>query len=133
MTIARTKVSNWIYRLALLGLIVGTIRHGQFMYDQFPTTVREAGTAVYWTALLGVMSSTVGFAFAAIAMLFRSGAVVWLLGLQLGLMCLTLAPTLLNANTPEPAIIMVVLTTIVLVITGVLFTYLIRREEIRSL
>ena len=130
---ARTKVSNWIYRLSLTLLVLGTVKHGQFMYDQFSISVGETETAVYWTALFGTMSGSFSLAVAAMAMVFRSGAVVWLLGLQFGLLCFLLGPSLLIANSTGPAIITAVVAILVLGVAGALFTYLFRKEEIRSL
>lgn len=133
MTGARTKTSKWIYRITLSLLVVGTLRHGQFMYDQFSTSVVETSASIYWTALLGIMSGTIALALAAVAMLLRSGAVVWLLGLQFGLMCITVAPSFLTAQSQGPALIALVVVLVVLAIGAALFTYLIRKSEIRPL
>lgn len=132
MTSSRTKVSNWVYRIALSLLVLGTLRHGQFMYDQFPSVAAETATpAVYWTALLAVMGSTFTFALACVAMVFRSGSVVWLLGLQFVLICFTAGPSFVLARSTEPMLIGIAIALVIFGIGAALFTYLIAKNEIR--
>jgi hypothetical protein len=127
----RTKTSNWVFRISLSLLIFGTVRHGQFMYDQVHPMIDSGTGPVYWTALVSVMNGTVSLAAAVLAMLLRSGAVVWLLGLQLAFTFLTLLPSLLSIDDTAPALIGVAIAGAALLAGAVIFTYLIRRNEIR--
>ncbi len=132
MNTKRTKTSNWIFRISLSLLILGTVRHGQFMYDQVHPMIDSGTGPVYWTALVSVMGGTVSLAAAALAMLLRSGAVVWLLGLQLALTFAALLPSLLSTKDIAPALIGGAISGVALLAGAVLFTYLIRRNEIRT-
>ncbi|WP_108813764.1 hypothetical protein [Loktanella sp. Alg231-35] len=130
---ARTKISNWVYRISLTLLIIGTLRLGQFVYDQFVSSVGKVDTSVFLTALVGAMNGTMALGVAALAMAVRSGAVVWILGMQFVGLCLIMAPSFMNQAHSGPMYIAVAIATVSLIIGTLLFTYLIRKTEIRAL
>ena len=78
----RTAVSKWVYRFCLSLMILGTIRATQFIWDQIPLLSAGAEGPALWIAQFSVMSGPIALAICCLAMLLRSGAVVWLLGMQ---------------------------------------------------
>ena len=131
MTNARTKISGWLYRITLGLLMLGTVRYAQFVYDQMLAAINVPADEVFWTAFASVMSGAGTLAFATLAMLVRSGAVVWLLGLQFAQMVFLLVPTYVFLKATGPALISLAIVLAILALGIVLFTYLMRRDEIR--
>lgn len=128
-TSRRTILSNWVYRICLAILIFGTFRLGQLAVDRIPVEVREIKGTLLWAALLVAMRTPVMLALCCLALLLRSGAVVWLLGIEF---FFAVAPLLVSLES-DPLLFMVVLIflTIVVAIGAGVLTYLIKKQELR--
>jgi hypothetical protein len=131
MTNARTKTSNWLYRITLGLLVLGTVRYVQFVYHQMLPAINLSDGEAFWTVAPSVYGGTATLALAAIAMFMRSGAVVWLLGLQFGQIVLLMAPSFVFTKAIVPGLIGLIVVLAIVGVGIVLFTYLMRRDEIR--
>ncbi len=131
MSEKRTKLSNWVYRLILGLLIIGACRYGREMMSQFGDSNQGLTGGTYWSVTLSLLSGAISLGVAALAMALRSGAVVWLLGLQLILMVSTVLPAMLGAGSAGLLIGVALLLVVVVGLAAAIFIYLIRRGEIR--
>ncbi len=129
-TSRRTTVSKWVYRVCLSLMILGTMRAFQFMQDQLPLLKDNAEGPTLWIVQFTVLSDAIMLAICCLAMLLRSGAVVWLLG---ALFLFAATPLLLGAW-PDPAnlTIAAVLVASTLAISAAVFTFLIVKQELRA-
>lgn len=129
-TSRRTTISKWVYRICLSLMILGTVRAFQFMQDQLPLLKGSAEGPTLWIVQFTVLSDAIMLAICCLAILLRSGAVVWLLG---ALFLFTATPLVLGAW-PDPAnfAIAAVLVASTLAISAVVFTFLIVKQELRT-
>ncbi|WP_041767852.1 hypothetical protein [Pseudovibrio sp. FO-BEG1] len=131
--IVRTKVSNWIYRVFVVVLLIATLRFAHYMYilAMYGDVAEQSDLGVKLIALWGSMNTPLMLAITTLAVLCRSGASVWLIAL---LFIEVSAPFFLaNASTGLDGGVVIVLMFFLVAAFGVasLMFFLIKRGEIR--
>ncbi|WP_342076670.1 hypothetical protein [Yoonia sp. SS1-5] len=111
-------------------MIIGAARATQFVWDQIPQLTANAAGTTLWIAQFSVMTGPISLAICCLAMLLRSGAVVWLLGMQF---LFTSTPMLIAAWTPTGSFaLLATLVGIAFAIGAAILSYLVLKQELRA-
>lgn len=128
----RTRVSNWVYRIATSALVLATSAYVRLMWKVASDMVQRypAVGHGYFSALLPMLG-TLTLVLAAAALLLRSGAVMWLFPLFWVQHAMPFAVELYQDGTPVGLIIAVSSVFGPLIVVMPLFYWLVRRQELR--
>lgn len=128
----RTKVSKWIYRIATAAMIIGTVfvlrammKVADYMAIETPGLVDPK------VATVNLIVGSLGLILATVAMLLRSGAVIWLLPLYWLSVTASIAPHVISDGTFGSVVVAILAVFLPVVIVLLLLFWLVRRDEIR--
>jgi energy-converting hydrogenase Eha subunit C len=108
------------------------VKYGQFLFEQGKPLLESATGQAYWIAIAGLMTGALYLVAATLALALRSGAVVWIMGVQLVNTAVIMAASLANNSDLGFATLMAAICVIITTMGILLVAYLIKREEIRK-
>ena len=128
----RTTVSNWVYRIATAAMIVGaaTVLHATIKIADH-IAAETPGLVDPNVATMSLIIGSLGLIFATVAMLLRSGAVIWLLPLYWLSVTASIATQVVSVGTFASVVFAILAVFVPLLIVLPLLFWLVKREEIR--